>query len=156
MKRFLVIAMLLLLSGCVDHIHEKQGAYINIIPVTYSFSINSENDEVIKNKLKQFIYKHDIENKKGYWEVTIYKDENETKKIKYQQLLDEFGFTINQIKMINVSKKPYFTVMFSFITQRIEYQSCGYEQVGYYGSNNIGCYTENNRWHSMVNPEKAI
>ncbi|MGN2615987.1 hypothetical protein [Aliivibrio fischeri] len=156
MKKLYVIAVLLFLSGCADHINEKQGTHINVIPVAYSFSINSQSDDIIKNKLNTFINHHGLKNKKGHWEISIYKDDIKEQEIKYQQFLGEFGYTINQIKTVELQDKPYFIVTVSFITQQIEYQICGYEQIDYYGSNNIGCYTESNRWHSMVNPENAM
>lgn len=156
MKKLYAIAILLILSGCADHINEKKGTYINVIPVTYSFSINSQSDEIVKNKLDTFIRQHGLKNKKGHWKISIYKNDIKEQEVKYQQLLGEFGYTLNQIKTVELQDKPYFLITVSFMTQQIEYQICDYEQIDYYGSNNIGCYTENNRWHSMVNPKNAM
>ena len=156
MKKLYVIAVLIFLSGCADHINEKKGSHINVIPVTYTLSINSLSDEIIKKRVNDFIQKYNIENKKGRWELSIVSSEMKVQEDKYQRILSEFGYTINQIKTMELNESRHFTVIIAFITQRIEYEICDYEQIDYYGSTNIGCYTENNRWHSMVNPENAL
>ena len=75
MKKLYVIAVLIFLSGCADHINEKKGSHINVIPVTYTLSINSLSDEIIKKRVNDFIQKYNIENKKGRWELSIVSSE---------------------------------------------------------------------------------
>ncbi|MBB1314735.1 hypothetical protein [Aliivibrio sp. SR45-2] len=156
MSRLYVIAVLLFLSGCADHINEKQGTRINVIPVVYSLSINSSDNDIIKEQISVFIQKYDIKNKNGHWELLIASNEITIQEGKYQQLLNKFGYTLNQIKTVERKGESHFSVTIAFATQRIEYEICDYEQIDYYGSTKIGCYTENNRWHSMVNPENAM
>lgn len=156
MKKTLTILFLLLLSGCADHINEKQGTHINVVPITYSISINSPDTAVVQSTISRFIEKHNIKNKKGYWILSIAKGEVVRLESAYHGYLQDFGYNLNQMKTDIVSDKAHFKVRLSFLTQRIEYEVCDYEQIDYYGSTNLGCYTESNRWHSMVNPENAM
>ncbi|MGR6833237.1 hypothetical protein [Aliivibrio wodanis] len=156
MKKTITILFLLFLSGCADHINEKQGSHINVVPITYSISINSQDSAVVQSAISQFIEKHGIKNKKGYWVISIAKNDVLRLESIYQQYLQELGYDLNQMKTEAVSDKEHFKVSLSFSTQRIEYEICDYEQIDYYGSTSLGCYTESNRWHSMVNPKNAM
>lgn len=156
MKKTLTILFILLLSGCAEHINEKQGTHINVVPITYSISINSQETKVVQNTIFRFIEKHDIKNQKGHWILSIAKSDVEELESTYQGYLQDFGYDLNQMNTEIVSDKAHFKATISFSTQRIEYEVCDYEQIDYYGTTNLGCYTESNRWHSMVNPENAM
>lgn len=151
------IVILLILSGCTEKVQERQGSAIEIVPVEYQtpFKITTLNNS--KREISTFIDQHlNVFVEKGSeisWSSRQGKQlalfsvsymikngvNNKLVKIKFNPNLDE---DID----LSIKHKQYLVVPLV----------CKYESVERFGYENTGCYAENSRWQSMVNPEKML
>ncbi|PWI35223.1 hypothetical protein DI392_02860 [Vibrio albus] len=150
-----------LLSGCAEHIAEREGAEIQVVPVTYSLgvSIKKGNQEKAREQLDQYARSH--------WDkvttqmVSLIWYSRDGKKLAdnyYQYLLgqgvDKYKLSVTKGRHVT-DEKP-FDLKFETMVNRAVVKVCDYEKVGNYGHNEVGCYSDGARWQSMVNPEKML
>ncbi|PJC86097.1 hypothetical protein CSW98_11025 [Vibrio sp. HA2012] len=155
------IIFVALLSGCAEHIAERKGAEIQIVPVAYTLGISIKNGK--QDKAREQLDKYT----KSHWDKVTTQMVNLTwytpagKKLAdsyYRYLLGQ-GLDENKLAVkeavAGADEKP-FDMKFETIVNRAVVEVCAYEKVGNFGRNQEGCYSDGARWQSMVNPEKML
>ncbi|MEZ8193861.1 hypothetical protein [Vibrio cortegadensis] len=160
-KQYMVILIAtLLLSGCAEHVAERTGTQIDVVPVTYSLAlkIKPQQHKAAQDELDEFIANH--------WklivdqEVTLVWRTNLGQKWakKTRTSLIKNGVDEKQIAVTQANAG--FGERFDFeIKTRVHkaiVSICDYAAVGHHGETNDGCYSDNARWQSMVNPENML
>lgn len=158
----------LALSGCVEHISEREGAEIQVVPVTYSVGISIKKDqkEKAREELDRYVQEH--WDKVTTQTVTLqwYTPEGKDLADDYYQFLLGKGVDKNKVSMEkaqnskasntgNTTNAP-FDMTLQTVVNRSVVEICDYEKVGLYGLTKQGCYTDGARWQSMVYPEKML
>ena len=150
-----------LLSGCAEHIAERDGAQIQVVPVTYSLGVTIK-------KGKQDKAREQLDNyAKTHWDkvttqmvnLVWYTKAGKMLANNYADYLLEQGVDKNKLTVTeaaNVVHNQHFDLKFETIVNRTIVEVCGYEKIGNYGQTKDGCYADAARWQSMVNPEKML
>ncbi|PMH46708.1 hypothetical protein BCU68_01345 [Vibrio sp. 10N.286.49.B3] len=152
--------LFLLLSGCAEHIGERQGTQMDVIPVHYSMAVKvkPKQSKAAQKEVDQFINDH--------WNVIVNQTvelnwrtkEGQKWATKIEQDLLKRGVNRDNLSVSQVSAG--FGERFDFevkaTVHKVMASVCDYAQVGHFGEPNNGCYTDNARWGSMVNPEKML
>ncbi len=147
------------LVGCAEYISEREGAEIQVVPVTYAMSISLRDGEKEKayQELDRYIQIH--WNKVSTQAVNLYWYTPEGKSVadKYYQYLLGKGIDKRKVNLQPVSTTDdSFDMAFQIVINRSIVEVCDYEKVGNFGQTKQGCYTDNARWQSMVYPEKML
>ncbi|PJC86111.1 hypothetical protein CSW98_11095 [Vibrio sp. HA2012] len=149
------------LTGCVDHIAERQGAEIQLVPVTYSIgiSIKQGQEEKARQELDTYVQSHwnkvTTQNVRMLW----YTGKGKTLADNYYRYL--LGLGIDKTKL-HLQEAPQgmelvpFDMQLQTVVHRAVVEVCDYEKIGNYGMSAQGCYTDSARWQSMVAPEKML
>lgn len=162
MRKMLTALMCLAIVACTDHVRERWGPDIEVVPVTYSITLESKSPRSDKtwNELDSYVKKH--------WDiiathtVTIYWHNSNGKSLadKYAKYLLSLGVDSQKLSVKQATSEG--SELFSgdlkleVIVNRVLVDSCDYVVIGNYGAIEEGCFVGNARWQSMVNPEKMI
>ncbi|WP_295904165.1 hypothetical protein [uncultured Vibrio sp.] len=146
------------LTGCVDHIVEPRGTEIEVIPVTYQLQLHSDKQELAAEKVRDFIADYPQNVKTAHWAITTKGKQGE---VLYQEVFNQLtkaGVTQSQIdhNQNALPSSSRFDLSVSVTVLKVKLEICHQEQVGEYGKGSLGCTVDTSRWHSMVNPHKAI
>lgn len=155
-----LIIVSVLLSGCAERVAERTGTQIDVVPVTYSLSlkIKPNQHKASQAELDGFI--------ESNWKLIVDQDvtliwrTNLGKKWanKTQNSLVRKGVDVKQITIEQANAG--FGERFDFEIQTRVHKAmvsiCDYTKLGGYGRTSNGCYSDNARWQSMVNPEKML
>lgn len=159
----LPLIFILGLSGCAEHVSERYGTEIQVVPVTYSIDveIKDKKSKEAWNELDDYVKKH--------WDmvatqmVSIYWNSKSGKQLaeKYAKYLLSQGIDSHKL-FVQESRKgssaPQFKqdLRLETVVNKAIVSTCGYESIGNFGVEANGCYAEGARWQSMVNPEKML
>lgn len=154
MKTYLLMALLAGgLTGCVDHVVEPRGTVVEAVPVHYEFSTTSLKRTEIAPRLEHFIQQHQLQGSAVSWQVA-------TRSASMASLVDKVldKHQVPNARRVNNSLPPdsRFSVSIVATDIQVRLEVCHQEKVGQYGSGHQGCYTDGNRWQSMVNPDKSM
>jgi len=155
-----VMVMLSVFTGCTERIGERRGTQIDVVPVTYSIAlkVNPKKVHLAQEELDRFIQEH--------WNLIVNQQVElvwRTKlgkrwALKTRKTLLSQGIYDDYISV--VQEKAGFNERFDFEFRTTVHKSvvsiCDYASIGEYGGPTHGCYTENARWQSMVNPENML
>lgn len=151
----LLFIPLVLMTGCVEKVNERFGPEIDVFPVTYSVSLSNTRES--KKSLSTFINDHKKElinyganiqwltNSGDRWA-------NEIKKQLIKEGVNKDLIIISQGERGEV----YFDMKFSILVHKTQVSSCQYVELGSINTVASGCFIENARWSSMVNPQKML
>lgn len=154
----LILSCLLIasLSGCANPITETRGSNVELLPVTYSFKITTDDIDVAKSHLNAFVVKHPEPLENGRWSI---KSAAADGTALYELIITELkalGVPRNHIEHEVKHELGQFDIEVTAINMNLTIEVCDQEKVDRFGRGHIGCYTEGSRWQSMVNPDKAI
>ncbi len=165
-----VMLTLGLITGCADHVSDRSGTQLDIVPVTYSIDIIITSDKQSKanEKLTEFTDKH--------WQIIVNQGaiitwQTQTGKNLAQQYyaqLTSRGVNTSHLILTQVNTElkdsleqektnaEYFDLQVKTTVHKIISEACQYPKVGHYDELSDGCALEANRWKSMVHPEKML
>lgn len=165
-----------LASGCADHVSERSGTHLDVVPLTYTIGIKIQDGKQAKanEKLAEFTDK--------YWQIIVEQGATiswrthagESLAQQYYGQLASRG--VNTSDLILAQMQPveknslknengtghqklssdYFDLEVKTTVHKIISDVCQYPKVGHYDELNDGCTIEANRWKSMVHPEKML
>lgn len=160
MKSIVLAVVALAMVGCTERIAERKGTQIDVVPVTYSLSlkINPKQEKSAKQELTQFLIEHEklvlTQDVELVWRTKLGKKWAE----KTQSELLKRGVNSDHLTVSQSSAGfgERFDYEISIVVNRTLVNMCQYAKVGEYGHTADGCFTENARWQSMVNPENML
>ncbi|KLN63252.1 MULTISPECIES: hypothetical protein [Vibrio] len=152
------LSMLLVLSGCAENVSMREGQAIHTVPMTYTWSASFEPAGI--DKAKQEVQKLIDHN----WQIVASKGINlqwstrlgKQFVISIRQGLLERGVESNQISLHQEQLDSGKDVAVEFHYTKVITELCTPSKVGKFGTNAEGCFAENARWQSMVNPENTL
>ena len=156
----MAIVIFSFLTGCAERIGERRGTQIDVVPVTYSIAlkVNPKKESLAQVELDSFIQEN--------WNLIVNQQVElvwRTKlgkrwALKTRKDLLSRGIYDDYISI--TQEKAGFSERFDFEFKTKVHKSvvsiCDYAGIGKYGKPTDGCYTENARWQSMVNPENML
>lgn len=153
MKRLMfVVISLALLLGCTRVDQDSVGAEVRVTPVTYTLELEVKDFASANEKLNRFTERH-AEYLQGQDLVLTWHSE------KGKKFLGQYASPQGALYSLKVIKgkeeHTRFDIEARFIHSEITVEPCLRDNIEAY-ENQLGCYTENARWQSMVNPHKAI
>ncbi|MCL9780814.1 hypothetical protein M9194_05090 [Vibrio sp. S4M6] len=151
--KLLALIPVIAVTGCAEHVNERSGSNVDVFPVTYSLALTKPSPF-----LQQFIDSHfnvilehgvTIETFSSVgkrWAMSVRKD------------LVKRGVEPKSIKILpGISKDDdRFDLSISTTNYTTQVQQCGYYGIGDVEDTASGCFVENSRWISMVNPQKML
>ncbi|MUJ25694.1 hypothetical protein [Aliivibrio fischeri] len=146
---------LVLMTGCVETVNERFGPEIDVFPVTYSVSLSNTRES--KMSLSTFIsdHKKELINYGANIQWVSQSGNRWASEIK-KQLIKE-GVNKDLIIISQGEKGDvYFDIKFSIVVHKTQVSSCQYAELGAINTVATGCFIENARWSSMVNPQKML
>ncbi|EGU48897.1 putative lipoprotein [Vibrio ichthyoenteri ATCC 700023] len=159
-KIFLSGVLLASLIGCAEVIKEREGAELQIVPITnsYHLTIKAKKDQQAWLQLQDYIEQHwDV---LSVEEITIdwFSRRGKTLAMKLADKLQKEGISADMIH-INQAKSErsdHFDLSLHTTKYKVVANVCDYPKVGEFGAYPEGCYAESARWQSMVHPEKML
>ncbi|MBW3694703.1 hypothetical protein EK599_03295 [Vibrio sp. T187] len=146
------------LSGCAEKVQERQGQAINVVPIEHQVSFKAQSVSKTEAEIRQF-----VDNNVA---VLLEKGTTLTWHGGKGKELARFTRTYMQGKGINHSLiaiqeaksdiQHAFDLSLAYTEFQVVSQVCSYESIDHFGHGETGCYAENARWQSMVNPEKML
>jgi hypothetical protein len=149
------------LSGCVEHIAERRGAEIQVVPVTYTIgiSIKKGQDEKARQELDEYVRSHWQKVTTQKVNILWYTEPGKALAASYYQYLLEQGVSKDDLMLsqapANMRQAP-FDMKLQTVVNRSVVEVCDYEKIGNFGQTRYGCYTDSARWQSMVRPERML
>lgn len=148
------------LSSCAETVSERKSIAVDVVPMTYSLSldINAKNRDESKERIEHYINKHwpQIINQ------TVVLESRSPIAVKAVNRTYSFfvakGISPKRIvkRVEKQSSADPFNFRLSFQAHNVITPLCEYSRIGHYGETNLGCYSEGARWHSMIHPQKMI
>lgn len=156
-----VVLTALSLTACVERVAEREGATIEIVPVTYSLSVDINKNKVAAawEELDQFVELNWDKVSTQAVVFTWYTSEGKTLAEQYHKHLLGKGVNRTQLSIqqaINYGQENPFDLQFKTVMNKVVVEVCDYPKVGNFGTYEGGCYADGARWQSMVNPEKML
>jgi hypothetical protein len=150
-----------LLTGCAEHIAEREGAEIQVVPVTYTLgvSIKKGNQEKAQDQLDKYAKSHWDKVTTQKVSLSWYTRDGKALADNYYRYLLGQGVDKNKLSVTegtDPAEEKSFDLTFETIVNRVVVKVCDYEKIGNYGRHEVGCYSDGARWQSMVNPEKML
>lgn len=159
-KVVMVCGLVWSLSGCAEKVAERGGSSVDLVPLTYSLSLNitNENEKESDRKINHFIHKHWLQLRDQPIDIEIGSNLAIRMSEKIQSQLIENGVSPDNIVIHKQIESPDFSFNFtlSYQIHHVLIERCDYARVGRYQDTRLGCYADSARWHSMVHPEKMI
>ncbi|CED57501.1 hypothetical protein ACU5DF_07750 [Aliivibrio wodanis] len=159
-KTVLLVLAALSISGCAEHISERNGTKVDVVPVTYSLSlkVKPEQFKSAEKELNIFLNEHKklilTQKITLTWRTKLGKEwVNETQKRLLIKGVSEHNITVEQNR---AGFGERFDYEIKVTVHKALLSVCQYPKVGHYGEPGDGCYSESARWQSMVNPEKML
>lgn len=159
-RYFILCVLALMLTACAEHVAERRGTQVDVVPVIYSLSLKiaPEQKESAEKELDLFLQENNsivlTQNIELIWysEVGEYLANNTHKKLLKKGVSDK------NIKFIQGGRRDVnrFDYEINLIVHKVLLQVCQNPKVTHYGRPGDGCYTESARWQSMVNPENML
>jgi len=154
MKSYLLMALLAGgLTGCVDHVVEPRGTVVETVPVRYELSTTSRELADIEPRLERFIQKHQLQGNVVSWQIAT---RNASMASLIDKVLDKHQVPDDRRATRLLNSDSRFSALVVATDVQVRLEVCPQEKVGRYGYDHQGCYTDGNRWQSMVNPEKSM
>ncbi|MDG3085978.1 hypothetical protein P7F88_07665 [Vibrio hannami] len=163
MRKLLLPLICIGLTACAERVDERRGTELKVVPITYSIDIDIKSNKTRQawDELDKYVNKHwDIIATQA---VNIYWSSKSGKKLadKYANYLLSKGIDSEKLY---VTKSPDRGTDLEFpedlrletVVNKVIVSACGYEAIGNFGREANGCYVQNARWQSMVNPEKML
>ncbi|RTZ15592.1 hypothetical protein EJ063_10970 [Vibrio aquaticus] len=159
LKKSLLIAVAAMgLSACAEVITLREGSSVQVVPMTYTWAVSLDSKGT--NQAQQEIEKIMSNNwplvaNKG---VSISWATSAGKKLAdaIEQALIQQGVDGNNVTVTQETLPYSQDIRVQFNEAQVVTQSCTPVVIGSFGKKHGGCYAENARWHSMVNPENMI
>lgn len=161
LKQCFILSVLgLTLSACAEHVAERRGTQVDVVPVIYSLSLKMapEQKNSAEKELDLFLQENNsivlTQNIELIWYSEVGENlANNT----YKKLLKK-GVNDKNIKFIQGDRSDVnrFDYEINLIVYKVLLEVCQNPKVTHYGRPGDGCYTESARWQSMVNPEKML
>lgn len=163
MRKLLIPLLCVGIVACAEHVDERRGTEIQVVPITYSIDVEIKNNKSKQawNELDDYVTKH--------WDmvatqkVSIYWNSKPGKALadKYAKYLLSQGVDSHKLyvlESVEGGSTPQFKqdLRLETVVNKAVVSTCGYEAIGGFGLERNGCYTEGARWQSMVNPEKML
>lgn len=151
--KLLALIPVIAVTGCAEHVNERSGTNVDVYPVTYSLALTKPSPFLNKFIDSHFnvILEHGVSIK---W--YSYTGKAWAKKIRKE--LIKRGVVSDSIHLeAGMSKDDdRFDISISTTNYTTQVTQCGYYGVGDVEDTPSGCYVENSRWASMVNPQKML
>lgn len=157
-KSLLIAAAAIGLSACAEVITLREGSSVQVVPMTYTWavSLDSKGTNQAQQEIEQIISNNwQLVANKG---VSISWATSAGKKLAHsiEQALIQQGVDGNKVAVAQELLPYSQDIRVQFNHAQVVTQSCTPVVTGSFGKKHGGCYAENARWHSMVNPEKMI
>lgn len=157
--RNLIFIPLILIIGCAEHISERSGPSIEVVPIEYQLAVKIEKNK--KEQAWQYLDKYVSEN----WGVfanqhlSLSWNTKEGKKLvhKYADYLRSRGVESKNITLYQDSElNTAFDFNFSATVHKVVTPLCEYVTIGNYGEVDNGCFSDGMRWKSITHPERMF
>ena len=151
----LIFLPILFMFGCADQVSERHGTDIDVFPVT--FSIQLVKSKKAETKLLAFIDVHKSEIKNHGVDIQWFNNKGQKWANELYKNLILSGID-KKVIVIHHDKKAisHFDMKISVIAPKVVVSPCEYATHINIGTKADGCFTENARWSSMVNPQKML
>lgn len=151
------IAVAAILTGCAEKVTMREGQSLHLIPVSKAWSsvINSSNAQKVKSDLFELADKN-LQQIAQKGVVVAYSAKGQTLATELNRWLVAQGVASKKIILTNVTSLGVYDIQIQFHEYQVVTESCSPTQIGTYGFNEDGCYAENARWQSMVNPNAML
>jgi hypothetical protein len=154
------VTLTLTLSGCTNTEQVRRGPVIDVFPVTYTLSLQTDKNNVIKSRqeLASFIEANSeiLFNQP----VTLFWATQNGLKFKQEakRELTALGVPSDNIQeqRIDGDANNHFDFQISVKQHKVVVPICKLAKVDNYDGVESGCYTESMRWQSMERPERMI
>lgn len=154
---FLAMVSAVLLSGCAEKVTPREGKSVHVVPVHKSWSavVTSTNTQKVQSEVFERA-EQNFEQIAQKGVVISFSSKGQTVASQLNRWLVEQGVSPNKVDMVKqVSSQPY-DIQLQFQEYLVVTEPCSSTQIGTYGFNEDGCYADNARWQSMVNPNAMI
>ncbi|MGR6831649.1 hypothetical protein [Aliivibrio wodanis] len=151
----LIFLPILFMFGCADRVSERHGTDIDVFPVTFSIQlVKSKKSEA---KLSAFIDMHKSEIKNHGVSIQWFNNKGQKWASELNKVLISSGIDKKVITISHDKKKTsHFDMKVSIIAPKVVVSNCEYATHVNIGTMSNGCFTDNARWTSMVNPQKML
>lgn len=161
LQQCLILCVLALtLTACAEHVAERRGTQVDVVPVIYSLSLKiaSEQQESAEKELDLFLQENNSIVLTQNIELIWYSEAGENLANNTHKKLLKKGVSDNNIKFVQGDRRDVnrFDYEINLIVHKVLLEVCQNPKVTHYGRPGDGCYTESARWQSMVNPEKML
>ncbi len=153
--KYVLFLPLVLMIGCVEKVNERFGPEIDVYPVTFSIALSKSKES--DGKLSAFFDKYENEILNHGVKISWFSTKGKKWADKINKELLKNGVNKELIILSNEEKKvSHFDIKLSLVTHKVQVTTCEYANIGTIGNVSSGCFVENARWSSMVNPQKML
>lgn len=152
-----VVAVAAMMTGCAEKVTMREGQSVHLVPVNKAWSsvVTASNTQQVKADVFDIASNNLSEiAQKGV--VVSYSAQGQTIANQLKRWLIKQGVASKKIDMVKVIPSSSYDIQLQFNEFLVVTESCTPTQVGTYGFNEDGCYADNARWQSMVNPNTMI
>lgn len=160
MIRFGLITFIsLFLLGCAERVEERAGITVELVPVTYTFKANVDenNQQQVSQRIGDYLELHRdkvlTEQVHFTWSSKLAKQQVLTTKTQLLTLgVDPSNVTVTE----SSAQGNRFNLTISLQQYQVLVPLCESAQVNRFGFNHQDCFVEGMRWQSIQHPERMI
>ncbi|GAK83906.1 hypothetical protein JCM19238_1468 [Vibrio ponticus] len=157
-KTLIVAALAWLTVGCAETIKEREGATLQMVPVTHTYhlTIKKNKHQQAWQQLNQYVEQNWQAIANQPVQVTWMSTSGKRMADKLTQELKKRGISSEMVRVEKGEQQQHFDLSVATTSYKVVTEVCDYMQIGQFGAYREGCYPENLRWQSMVHPEKML
>ncbi|MEZ9473048.1 hypothetical protein AB4211_22305 [Vibrio lentus] len=158
LKALFTSVLVIVSSGCAETVQERRGQSIEVIPFQHSSSFMVKKSGQIKTELFDFIDGNiDVIIENGVSILWHTQQGKQLAELATKYMTNKgINHKLIALKQTDSPNERPFDLTLQYTEYKIVTQICSYESIGRFGSIETGCYTDNIRWQSMVNPERML
>lgn len=157
MKRYLLGMLCAFgIAGCADHVVEPEGTSIEVVPIHYQFNAQSQDHTLVEQRFEAFVQRYQLEGSTAQWQIIVNGSLPQPLVSVLDEVLANNHIALSQVEHQVNNTSNRFSVSVIATDMQVRLEVCQQQKVGHYGYSKLGCYTDGNRWQSMVNPEKSL
>lgn len=149
-KKLATVLFSVWLVGCATTDEPRMGPEITVTPVRYQLQLTTTDKQQAKQQWQSFAEKYANKLKGKTVQLTWY---SASGREFINQLPRNMGYSVTISR--GGAQKSSFDLKAEFVHSQVQVGRCQPDRMGHF-SNEVGCFSENARWQSMVNPQNAL
>ncbi|MEZ8276259.1 hypothetical protein [Vibrio cyclitrophicus] len=158
LKALFVGVLVIVSSGCAEKVQERRGQSIEAIPVEHTYSFIIKKTGQTKVEVFELIDENlDVLIEKGSQLVWHTQQGKQLADLAAEYMRNKgVNSKLIFLERTDMPNEHLFDLTLRYTHYKTVTNVCTYESISRFGYGETGCYSDNARWQSMVNPEKML